>query len=203
MKSKAFIILFFLSLGGWGRQKALGYTLGDNIETKLLAGDEPNKIDTTDVLISKIEFKLKATKEELETFDDGVVPWINLDKPDKAIDSLIDADEIILPYSKVIVTIDYPLTNPANFNLASVKGFSRKQLIQLISEKYHEIYKEEEATSSIKTVPIDQRKDLINKNQTNGKYGIGGHDLSDLDLSSIEVYQKSNGQIYLTLNIES
>jgi hypothetical protein len=104
----------------------------------------------------------------------------------------------------VILIIDYPVMVPVYFPLSSTGiGFSRRQLITAISLQYHSIYKEEEETASDKTVPPDERRGLQNRNQTNGKYGIWGHDLSDLDLSTVEVYRNKNGIIYLSLGVES
>jgi hypothetical protein len=163
-----------------------------------------NEADSLGVLISKIDFNLKATKEDLKIFDDGIIPWISINKPGKNIDSLIGADEIVLPFSEVTLIIDYPLTNKASFDISTAgKGFSRKQLIRIISKKYHEIYKKEEKTAKAKTVPVDKRDSLLNRKQTDGKYGIWGHDLSDLDLGSIDVYKNDDGKIYLILDIES
>ena len=189
MKLSALIILFLFAIAGseWGR----------------FTGSENARTDTTGVLISKIEFKLKVTQEDLKIFEDGIVPWISIENPGKGIDSLIGADEIVLPFLQATLIIDYPLRKPVTFDLATTNGFSRKQLILLISEKYHEIYKEEETTASTKTIPADERKDLLNRNETNGKYGIWGHDLSDLDLGTIEVHETSSGKIYLVLDIES
>lgn len=163
-----------------------------------------NQYDASGNYISKIEFKLHANKEDHDIFPDGIEPWINLDTPNKQIDSLIDPDAIVLPYNKVTLIIDYPLTHKAVFDLAGTgNGFSRKQLIRLISEKYHEIYKEEENSASTKTVAAGDRKTLLNRNQTNGKYGICCHDLSDLDLSYIEVHKNFFGKIFLILDVET
>jgi hypothetical protein len=68
---------------------------------------------------------------------------------------------------------------------------------------YHEIYKEEERTANTKTIPLNKREGLVNRNKTDGKYGVWGHDISDLDLSSIEVHKNSNGHFTLVLNVES
>jgi hypothetical protein len=171
------------------------------LEAKEGIKPDPDSIGT---LIAKIEFKLKATKEELDIFDDGIVPWISLQSPNEEIPRLIDADEIILPYSKVTLIIDYPLNKPASFEIsAQGSGFTKTQLIREISKKYHQIYQDEEESASIKTIPLEKRKGLINRNETNGKYGVWGHDLADLDLSVVEVYKNREGKIYLTLSVES
>lgn len=51
--------------------------------------------------------------------------------------------------------------------------------------------------------PVNERKTMYNRNETNGKYGIWGHDISDLVLAEILVYEAENGEIILTLNMES
>lgn len=157
----------------------------------------------TGKLISGFEFKLKATKEQEKEWNDGYIPWISLSNPESQIKQLVDADEKIIKYQTINIIFDYPLNNPAIFEFKNSNYFSRKDLILAISKKYHEIYNEEEKSSKIKTIPLDERTGIINRNETQGKYGIWGHDLSDLDLSSIEVYETDEGKINILLIIES
>ena len=160
--------------------------------------------DSLGPIILTIDFKQKAFGEDLQTFEDGFIPWISIDNPKAGFKNLIDADKIILPFTTAKIIIDYPLNFPATFDITTMgQGFTRKQLITEISEKYHEIYKLEESSATIKTVPLDKRKGLINRNQTDGKFGVWGHDISDLDLGQIEVHKNSQGQITLTLGVES
>jgi hypothetical protein len=200
---RAVIILLFLLAGyqyGHCSRLVLGY---QNIIAKT---DIKGLIETDSLgtLISTIEFKLKATKGDLDTFEDGIIPWVSIDKPGEEIDSLVGADEIVLPFSTAILVIDYPLKNEARFILSGGKrGFSRRQLIKIISEKYHHIYEKEEQTVTENTTPHDSKGVSLNRNETDGVYGIWGHDISDLVLSSIEVYKDTSGEIYLVLNIES
>jgi hypothetical protein len=156
-------------------------------------------------LIATIEFGLKANKEDLEVFEDGIVPWISIEKPEDQIDRLIDADKVVIEYPEVILVIDYPLNKPAEFIIKSSEkgGFTKKQLALVISKKYHEIYDAEESSAKTKTIPLEKREGLINRNETDGKYGIWGHDISDLDLSSVEVYKTEDGKIQILLGIES
>jgi hypothetical protein len=163
-----------------------------------------SQVDSLGPILFTIDFKLKATGEDLKIFEEGFIPWISIDNPKAELKNLIDADIIILPFTTAKIIIDYPLNSPATFEIATTgQGFSRKQLITEISEKYHEIYKLEESTAITKTIPLDKRKGLINRNQTDGKFGVWGHDISDLDLSQIEVHKNSSGQIILTLGVES
>ncbi|SEP59819.1 hypothetical protein [Flavobacterium urocaniciphilum] len=162
------------------------------------------KYENIGTLISTIEFGIKATGEDIKDFEDGVIPWISIENPESEIDRLIGSDEIVVPFSEIILNIDYPLNNPASFVLkSSTNGFTKRELILEISKLYYEIYNVEENTSNIKTIPIEQRKGVINRNQTDGKYGIWGHDIGDLDLSSIEVYKTENGKIHIILIVES
>jgi hypothetical protein len=157
-----------------------------------------------DELIATVEFGIKANKEELKDFEDGIIPWISIENPEDEINRLIDADKVVISHSEVTMIIDYPLNNPTEFLLkSSTKGFTKKKLVLEISKKYHEIYDAEERSAKTKTIPIEERKGLINRNETDGKYGIWGHDIGDLDLSSVEIYKTKSGKIQIFLGIES
>lgn len=164
-----------------------------------------NEVQTDDPgnLISTISFSAKAPSESEDEYADGIIPWISIESPKNDLEGLIEPDEIVIPYNSIILIIDYPLEKPVTFDLTSEKGFSRKQLILAISKVYHEIYRKEETSANIKTIPMEQREGLINRNKTDGEYGIWGHDLSDLDLSYIEVYKNNEGKIQIILGIES
>ena len=155
-------------------------------------------------LIATIEFGVQASEDELEDFEDGIIPWISIENPESEMDRLIDSDEIVIPYSEITIIIDYPLNKPTSFVLTNSKnGFTKKELILEISKKYHEIFTVEETTATIKTIPPDKRKKIMNRNETNGNYGIWGHDIGDLDLSSIEVYKSESGKIQIILDVYS
>jgi hypothetical protein len=168
------------------------------------AAQSTSQIDSLGIKISTVSYKVKATPTDSADFENGIIPWINLENTTKEIDRLIDGEEIVLPFTSITIIIDYTLKNQVTFDITTTtKGFSRNELAIIISKKYHEIYQEEEKSTAVVVIPIDQRKDMVNRNQTNGKYGICCHDLSDLDLSSIDVFKNANGKIYLLLNIES
>jgi hypothetical protein len=62
-------------------------------------------------------------------------------------------------------------------------GFTREDFLAAVREGYEKIYEEERETSSI---PEGQASpELLNRNRTNGKHGIWGHDLGDLSLDSV------------------
>lgn len=155
-------------------------------------------------LIQEITFEtITQDPFEIEIFEDTIIPWISIENPEPLLDSLVDKDEIVLNQTNVILIIDYPLESPVEIDLKSdlEEGFNRKELITKISKEYHRIYKEEEESSTVEVTPMEERE-IMNRNTTNGKYGIWGHDLTDLDLSSIQVYQDGD-DILLYLYVES
>lgn len=156
--------------------------------------------DSLGQVISKIRFDVKTNN--LEDYENGKIPWIRVDSPQVDIKNLIGKDEIVIPETKLTVIIDYPLSTSYKFGIISKGGFTRTQLINEISKHYYHLYDEEERTATIKTVPQKDRK-IYNRNQTNGKYGIWGHDIGDLVLDEIHVYKNASGEVFLILQLES
>jgi len=157
--------------------------------------------DSLGTLISQIDFHVRTTN--LADYKNGIIPYIQIEKPKEEISKLIGRNEIVINDTEVDLIIDYPLDIPFIGILKSEKGFTRGMLIQEISNRYREIYNEEENTATIKTIPIDKRTEMYNRNQTDGKYGIWGHDIADLVLADILIYKSFNGRITLILEIES
>lgn len=158
------------------------------------------------LVVKSIEFKIETSDEDdLEIFTDGIIPWVSLDKPEDEVENLIGKDDIVLQCDSAIVLIDYPLTNAVGVVIKpkSSKGFTKSDLVLAISAEYKRIYKEEEESATVKTLPMEERGGIINRNQTNGEYGIWGHDLADLDLSSIIVSKNRNGLFILELDVYS
>lgn len=156
--------------------------------------------DSLGVLISKIRFDVKT--DNLEDYKDGIIQSIRIDSPQFEIKNLIGRDEVVIQEKEITVIVDYPLSSNYKFELISKNGFTRAQLIKEISKCYYQLYDEEEKTATIKTVPMQQRK-IFNRNQTNGKYGIWGHDIGDLVLDEIHVFKNAIGKVTLTLQLES
>ena len=157
--------------------------------------------DNLGELISTIEFGVQTDNKT--DFEDGIIPWASLQNPENDIPNLIDKDEVVIKQASIKIIIDYPLTNQYEFTLTSDKGFTRAQLLSEISRHYYKVFDEEEESATVKTIPADKRTTIANRNETDGKYGIWGHDIADLVLSGISVYKTTNGDIVLSLNIES
>lgn len=132
-------------------------------------------------------------------------PYVNLAQPEKDLKQMRNAQEVVFTGTNLIVVLDYPLRKEANFPISasSPRGFTRSELARKVADLYKRVYEEEEQTSIIAVIPLEQRKRLLNRNETNGKYGIWGHDLNDLVLHTIEISRKANGTVLAYLGIDS
>lgn len=153
--------------------------------------------------VYSIEFYKQGDEDDKEIFEDGKIPWVSLENAESDINIMFDKDEIVIKENEIEILFDYPLDNPISIRTKSDRGFTRSDLLSIISDKYKQIYREEESSAHQKTVPLNERKGLINRNSTDGKYGICCHDLIDLDLGAIDVFKDKNGIIKLVLYIES
>ncbi|MBB4801956.1 hypothetical protein HNP37_002017 [Flavobacterium nitrogenifigens] len=203
MKFKILVIILAVSFFIGCKNKISQNAISSDEEYEKTLIDRENKAaqnqaKSSGLFVKDISFQIKADKKD---FEDGIQPWVNIEKSENELPNLINKDEIVIAEEKITVVIDYPLTNIYKFDLKSKKGFNRELLVQEITKEYQKLYQDEEKSATIKTVPMKERK-MYNRNQTNGKYGIWGHDLADLALSSIQVY-KENGNTILTLGIES
>lgn len=152
--------------------------------------------------VSEITFSVKASPQQQKKFPDKIVPWASIKNAESDAARLIDAKLKVLSVREATIVIDYPVRQPVQFKITSNTGFTKAELLIRIGQIYRQIYKEEETSSTIKTVPRGERKGLINRNTTDGKYGIWGHDIEDLDLSSATISCK-RGQCIIELGIES
>lgn len=144
-------------------------------------------------------------KEDIGFYENDLIPWISIKDPFREIPHLKGQDEIIIDSQNAILIIDYPIKNPVEINIKSKTqtGFSRKELVEIISREYNRIYKEEDESSAVTTIPKAERQSVLNRNTTAGKYGIWGHDLDDLDLSAIIIKTLDNGEVKIELVVES
>jgi hypothetical protein len=195
------IVVFFLSCNDGPRSSNKPSNDSAQGIQDLEASFSDDTYDSLGKFISEISFAL--TTNDLKTFPDGRYPWIRIDSPDIDLPTLIDKDEIVIRETKVVLLIDYPLSEPYTTEILSSNGFSRKHLVNEISRNYYKVYAIEESTATVKTLPVAQRKTTYNRNRTNGKYGIWGHDIGDLALTGMRLYKSSTGIITLVLEVDS
>jgi hypothetical protein len=130
---------------------------------------------------------------------------IHLHDPAHALALLAQPDEIVIPFEHAVLVIDYPLSSPATMTIDAPLplGFTRAALIQAICEEYAHVYDAEEGTAAIKTIPLEERGAMRNRNRTDGAYGIWGHDLEDLVLTAARWTRQPDGTVRIELHVES
>ncbi len=156
--------------------------------------------------IKNIEFVVKdAYEDEEEGHRDS--PYINLADPKKDFEKLEKPDEQVIDADKVVILYGYPLKEQYMVEYSSDSGFTRKQLAEFISSTYQQIYRDELSSSTVNVKTMKERKatqnGLMNRNKTNGTYGIWGHDLSDLVLHTLGIYRNPNNKYMIQLGIDS
>jgi len=184
---------------------AAGKTEIDSLAASISAKEQAstNKQETTDSLgglVTTISFEVKTSNRK--DYPDGIIPYASIEKANADIPNLVNKDRLVIHDTTIQVIIDYPLNNPYTFRLYSPTGFTTAQLLRAISKHYYILYEEEEKTATIKTLPLKKRK-MYNRNETNGKYGIWGHDIGDLVLDEVMVYRNDKGVVTITLQMES
>lgn len=144
---------------------------------------------------------MQAEPEKDFASDGGIDPldWMDLTG---GLSRLIAADEVVLNASQATLVLWYPLAFAAIRSISPANGtsFTRAELVMLIDETYREIYRLEANSQSSATPPIQERGNLLNRPQSDGKFGIYGHDLNDLGIEGLDVHQV-NGHIWLCANM--
>lgn len=114
-------------------------------------------------------------------------PYVHLADPKDDIANMLEPDEIVIHKKKIRIKFDYPIDSEPVFLLeapAGSAGFSRAQLAYTVSKIYQYIYEDEDKSSqTIQKNP--GLPNLVNRGTSDGRYGIWGHSLGDLDLGSV------------------
>ena len=134
----------------------------------------------------------------------GFPAGMRISDPDKALAMLELRDEIVIPFPRAILRIDFPLTHAAEITISAAlpQGFTRGELVQAICEEYGHVYAAEEGTS-VQEPSIEHRGDRRERTRTDGAYGIWGHSLEDLVLRSARWVKQSNGDVRIELHVEA
>ena len=130
---------------------------------------------------------------------------IRLGDPERALAGLAKPDEIVIPFDRANLLIVYPLTVPATVPIQAALswGFTRGELVRAICEEYANVYEAEEATAATKPVPREERTARPERNRTDGVYGIWGHDLEELVLTSLRWTRGTDGVVAIELYVEA
>lgn len=105
-----------------------------------------------------------------------------------------DCEAILDERSIIHIVFDYPLTNPATLTMHVNGGITVKAFVRAVASMYRSVYADEARSTRVKegTVP-----GLLNRNRTDGKYGIWGHGINDLYLEGAE--RKADGRWHLLM----
>ena len=131
-------------------------------------------------------------------------PGMRVSDPDKALAMLEMRDEIVIPFTRATLVIDFPLTHPAHVTVTSAlpQGFTRGELVRTICEEYTHVYAAEEGTAP-EEPSIEDRGERRERSRTDGAYGIWGHALEDLVLTSARWVKQSNGDVRVELHVDA
>ena len=127
-------------------------------------------------------------------------PNMRLHDPDNALAMIELRDEVVISFPRATLIIDFPLTHPAHVSITSAlpQGFTRGELVRTICEEYQHVYAAEEGTAP-EEPSIEHRGERRERSRTDGAYGIWGHALEDLVLTSARWVKQSNGDVRIDL----
>lgn len=113
-----------------------------------------------------------------------------------------DMDDVVIPAQEARITFDYPLSVVA---ISTVKastplGITRGDILLAIHDGYVQIYQEEDAASH--PSKLEDRGPLKNREHTEGRFGIFGHDIYDLFVESIK-FREHDGSFFIEMFIGS
>ncbi len=167
-------------------------------EEDLPFGKEEVEIETSIAIQSELDEDAIADGET-EPFN-----WMDLCDVPENFSRLLNAGEVVLEAPEAILALTYPLAIAATRSIrpADGKAFTRGELVRLIDETYREVYRLETNSQSSPTPPVHERGHLINRPESDGIFGIWGHDLEDLGIADINVY-RIDGRVWLDPDMES
>lgn len=156
-------------------------------------------------LPSKVVGQIRFAVRDPANADNGPSPYASIASPAPDIEFMENRHEIVVRDPSIYIVVDYPMEHGWEFKIVATSsaGFTRAGLVAEISKLYHAIYAEEDRSAHTKVVPVDKREGLINRNRTDGTFGIWGHDIGDLVLGEIELHRGGDGRLYAFLVIDS
>ncbi len=128
-------------------------------------------------LLLTIEFASPPPQWEEEFYKEGeFYPYVWIHSTDEDIEQIQEKDIIVIPHKEITLTTSYPFHEYFFKKIRSQNGFSRAHLLREISIWYEK---------------------LCNENP------LPGHDISDLDICEIQVFESTDGNIIGYIEIDS
>ena len=95
-------------------------------------------------------------------------------------EEVVDKDEIITSAEEVTVIFRYPLSGKFEFEFKNSQGkITRREFALFIQSTYRRIYHEETLGQ------VENIVGMLNRQRTNGPYGIWGHHIGDLVIEGV------------------
>ena len=107
-----------------------------------------------------------------------------------------DSDEVLIPARRAELCLDYPLSVTVIAPItATGGGITRTDILKAIHDAYAEIYRREDAAS--RPDNPEDRGAVLNRNRTQGPFGIWGHDIGDLVVEALQVFETPQGHVVI------
>jgi len=118
------------------------------------------------------------TQSDDPDYPGGMSPQIAEEAED-----IIDADEIVTDRDSILINFTYPLSRKVSFSFHQKRpgGFTRLDFYQCVLAGYHRIYNEEHKAVG----DPGHIQGMLNRESSDGPYGIWGHDIGDLVLEGV------------------
>lgn len=120
--------------------------------------------------------------------EDGFIGCMPVDALYTQEHTMINPSEKIIRANTITIVYDYPLSVEVKIRHTRIGGWTRRALYNVIREDYTNIYKTEEETAGGDPGHIPG---MLNRAQSNGDYGIWGHDIGDLVIEGIRYSEKT------------
>ena len=94
---------------------------------------------------------------------------------------LQNAEDLVIEDEKIKILFNYPLSTEVTLEFENIGGFTRMDVFRCIYEGYKKIYDEEEEDAG----DPGSAPNLLNRGESEGRYGIWGHYISELYIEQI------------------
>jgi len=108
---------------------------------------------------------------------------------------MVKPDERVIRKENIVIVYNYPLDLAVDFPHKRKGGWTRKALFAAIQKDYAKIYRDEDKAVG----PTGHVPGMLNRDRSDGPYGIWGHDIGDLVVEGVTVSDKGK----VTLRIGS
>jgi hypothetical protein len=119
--------------------------------------------------------------------DYGFNPCLPVADRSPHIQDLLNPKDIVIADEEIQIEYDYPLSRKVRFSHRRKGGWTRIALARAIRKDYARIYREEDEACG----PTDYIPGMLNRDFSDGPYGIWGHDIDDLAIEGVTYYKKT------------